>query len=131
MQSDETKAPISMKMLWTGWILGLLPALLMVASAAMKFIQPLGFAEGLEHLGWTESQIFNIGILELVCVVIYLIPRTAVLGAILLTGYLGGATATHIRVGDQFFGPVVIGVMFWLGLFLRDQRLHGILPFRR
>jgi Mn2+/Fe2+ NRAMP family transporter len=72
-----------------------------------------------------------IGILEIACTVIYVIPRTSVLGAILLTGYLGGATATHVRIGDpSFFGPVIFGVLVWLGLWLRDARLRALLPLR-
>lgn len=73
---------------------------------------------------------FGLGILEVACVVVYLIPRTAVLGAILLTGYLGGAVATHLRVGDPCFGPILLGVVLWGGLFLRDPRLRTLIPLR-
>ncbi|NJN37230.1 MAG: DoxX family protein [Nitrospiraceae bacterium] len=73
---------------------------------------------------------FGLGVLELVCVILYIIPRTAVLGAILLTGYLGGAILTHLRVGDPFIGPVVFGVFIWGGLFLRDPRVRALIPVR-
>ncbi len=82
------------------------------------------FYRGLSHLGWSESTITYVGIVEILCVVFYAIPRTAVLGAILITGYLGGATATHVRVGDQFFIPILIGIVVWL----RDKRLRAVLP---
>lgn len=96
----------------------------------MKFIKPPGFADGLAHMGWTEGQMFYLGILEISCTLLYLFPRTVVLGAILLTGYLGGATAAHVRVGDPFFIPVVLGAMLWLGLYLRDSRIRALLPLR-
>lgn len=72
-----------------------------------------------------------LGILEIVCTVTYAVPRTAMLGAILLTGYLGGATATHVRIGDSFISPVILGVLVWGGLFLRDPRLRALIPLRR
>lgn len=71
-----------------------------------------------------------LGIVELACVVIYLIPQTAVLGAILLTAYLGGATATHVRISDAFFIPIIVGMLIWLGLYLRDGRIRELLPLR-
>jgi hypothetical protein len=70
-------------------------------------------------------------VVELCCVLLYLIPQTAVLGAILLTGYLGGATATHVRVDEAYFMPVVVGILVWLGLYLRDPRLRALVPWRR
>jgi hypothetical protein len=73
----------------------------------------------------------GLGILELVCTVLYAIPRTAVLGAILLTGYLGGAIATHVRIGDDFTPPVIMALLLWGGLYLRDARLRALLPLRR
>ena len=87
--------------------------------------------EGFAHLGLPESLALGLGILELACAVVYVIPQTSVLGAILLTGYLGGATCTHLRVGDPFFMPVVIGALVWGGLFLRDPRLRALIPLRR
>jgi hypothetical protein len=94
-----------------------LPVLMLLFSAVMKFVKPPSMAEGLKHLGLPESIVFGLGVLELGCTLLYIIPRTAVLGAILLTGYLGGAVLAHLRVGDAYFGPVIFGVLLWGGLF--------------
>ncbi len=120
----------SQRMLWAGRILSVLPALLLLFSATMKLIKPAPVIQGFTQLGYQENVILSLGILELACTVIYLIPRTAALGAILLTGYLGGATATHVRVGDPFFMTIVAGVLLWGGLYLRDERLRALLPLR-
>jgi hypothetical protein len=85
------------------------------------------------RLGYPESVILGIGILELGCAVVYIIPRASVIGAILLTGYLGGAVATHVRIGDPSFkiiAPILFGAMIWGGLYLRDERLRALLPLR-
>lgn len=124
-------APVSKKMLWAGYILSALPVLMLLMSAVMKFMKPPSMAEGFTHLGLPEGLALGLGILELACIIIYLIPRTCVLGAILLTGYLGGATLTHLRVGDPFFAPVIVGVFVWGGLFLREPRLRALIPLRR
>jgi hypothetical protein len=123
-------APVSKKMLWAGYILSALPVLLLFFSGVMKLVQPAPVMEGFIRLGYPESLALWIGIVELACAVLYVIPRTAVLGAILLTGYLGGATATHLRIGEPFFAPIVLGVMVWGGLFFRDARLRALLPLR-
>ncbi len=139
MQSMERKAmpsvtpthPASKKMLWAGYIMGILPVLMLLMSAVMKFVKPPPVVEGFAHLGLPESLALGLGILELICTVIYLVPQTSVLGAILLTGYLGGATVTHLRVGDPFLMPVLLGLLIWGGLFLRDSRLRTLIPLRR
>lgn len=113
-----------------GWIVSILPCLMLLMSAAFKFLKPPGMEEGMAHIGWTLDQMFALGILELSCVIIFLIPRTAVLGAILLAAYMGGATATHVRVGDPFYATVLVGVFVWLGLWLREPRLRALLPLR-
>lgn len=82
-------------------------------------------------LGWSIHLAVPLGILEIAVTLIYLYPRTAVLGAILVTGYLGGAVATHVRIGDAFWMPVLLGVLVWGGLFLRDLRLRALLPINR
>jgi hypothetical protein len=96
----------------------------------MKLVQPAPVIEGFIRLGYPESLALGIGIVELACAVLYVIPQTSVIGAILLTGYLGGATATHLRIGEPFFAPIVLGVMVWGGLFFREARLRALLPLR-
>jgi DoxX-like family len=131
MQSDTQTAPVSKKMLWAGYILSALPVLMLLMSATMKFVKRDVDMEGFKKLGWEENQALGLGILELACAIIYAIPQTSVLGAILLTGYLGGATATHVRIGEPFIMPVAVGVVVWLGLFLRDARLRALIPLRK
>lgn len=116
--------------LWTGWIIGVLPVLLFVMSASMKFLKPPEFSEGNAKLGWDESAANILGVVELASALLYLYPRTAVLGAVLLTGYLGGAIATHVRVHDAFIIPVIMGIALWAGLWLRDLRIRSLLPLR-
>lgn len=108
-----------------------LPVLMLLFSATMKFSSSPDLAKGFEHLGWKIQLAPSLGVLELVCTVLYAIPRTSVLGAILLTAYLGGATATHIRVGDPFVSTIIVGVVLWGGLFLRNPRLRALLPLTR
>ena len=131
MQPVPQTPPVSKKALWAGYIMSALPVLMLLFSATMKFVKPPGFVEGLKHFGLPESLVLGLGVLELGCTLLYIIPRTSVLGAILLTGYLGGAILAHLRVGDAFFGPVIFGVLIWGGLFLRDPRLRALIPFRR
>jgi hypothetical protein len=125
-----TAGPPSKALFWTGWVLTALPVPLLALSAAMKFMQPPEVAEGNAHLGWPMHLCVPLGIVELSCVALYLFPRTAVLGAILLTGYLGGATGTHVRVGDPWFVPPLLGVIAWLGLWCRDARVRALAPWR-
>ncbi len=130
--SAETCLPSSSKkILWTGYIVSGLPVLLLLISSVMKLVKPAFVAEGFVHLGYAESQALGIGIAELVSAVLYVIPRTSVLGAIVLTGYLGGATASHIRIGEPFHAAVLLGVFIWGGLYLRDERLRALLPLRK
>ena len=128
--ADVATPPVSKKMLWAGWVASALPALMLVFSGVLKFVKPAMVVQEFDRLGYAEGLAVWIGILELACTAVYLIPRTAVLGAILLTGYLGGAIATHVRVGDAFVGPLLLGVIVWGGLYLRDSRLRAILPLR-
>jgi hypothetical protein len=118
-------------MLWASYIISAIPVLLLVTSAVAKFVKPAQVVQGFAQFGFPESYISHLGILELACTVIYLIPRTSVLGAILLTGYLGGATVTHLRVGDPaFVGAVIVGIFVWGGLFFREPRLRALIPLR-
>lgn len=119
-------------MVWIGRIASALPVVLMGMSAVMKLARAPNVLEGWARFGYPPSALLPIGLVELLCVVLYLIPRTAVLGAILVTGYLGGATATHVRAGEAVFvAPAILGVLAWGGLFLRDPRLRALLPLRR
>ena len=119
------------KMLWTGRVVSAVPVLMLLMSAVMKFVKPPQVLEGFAHLGLPEKLAFGLGVLELACTLLYVIPRTAVLGAILLSGYLGGAIVTHLRVGDPFIGPIIFGMLVWAGLYLRDSRLRALIPLRR
>lgn len=127
MHSD---APVSKKMLWAGRIVSAVPVLMLVMSAAMKFAKPQQVVDTFNNLGWPESLALYLGVVEIACTVIYVIPQTAVLGAVLVTGYLGGAIATHVRIGEQFIPPVILGVLVWGGLWLRDLRVRSLLPLR-
>jgi hypothetical protein len=121
------------KTLWAGRILSGLPTLFLLFDAVMKFVKPAPVIQGTVELGYPESAILGLGIVLLVSTILYAIPRTAVLGAILLTGYLGGAVATHVRVGGPLFNilfPVFFGALIWGGLYLRDERLRALVPFR-
>ena len=131
MQSDTHTAPVSKKMIWAGRIMSALPVLMLILSGVMKLVKPAAVVEGFARLGYPESLTVGIGIVELVCAALYVVPRTSVLGAILLTAYLGGATATHVRIGEPFFMPILLGVLVWGGLFLRDERLRALLPLRQ
>ena len=112
-----------------GWILTGIVSVMMLMSASMKFIKPTGFDEGLRHLGWENVGMTGIGIIEFLCVLLYLVPKTRVLGAIMITGYLGGAIATHVRVSDLFIVPLLLGMAAWGGLYLRDTRVRKLIPF--
>lgn len=97
----------------------------------MKFTTPPEVLEGMAHLGLPESLIWPLGILELLCVVVYLIPGTSILGALLFTGYVGGAILAHVRIGEPVFLQIALGVLIWLGLYLREPRLRELLPLRK
>lgn len=126
----QTDIPVSKKAFWIGWILSILPCLMLIMSGVMKLVKPPQVIEGVTHLGLPLTQITGIGILELACTAAYLIPRTAVLGAILLTGYLGGAMLTHLRIGEPPVAHVIFGVLLWGGIYLRDPRLRALIPLR-
>jgi hypothetical protein len=117
---------------WTGWVISGLVVLMMTFSAIMKFMNPPEVAEQLKKkFEYPPELTLVLGIVEISCVILYAIPQTSVLGAVLLTGYLGGAVATHVRVNDNFVFPAIGGVLVWLGLFLRDPRVRALLPIRR
>lgn len=117
--------------LWAGRVLTALPILILGMSAVMKLSRSPQFLEKwTSEMGFSESTLFPIALLELFCLAVYAVPRTRVLGAILVTGYLGGATVTHLRVGQPFVIPVVVGIFAWLGVYLTDARLHALVPLR-
>jgi hypothetical protein len=119
------------KLVWPGRILTALPTLMLIMSGVMKLLRnPQVLEAWTPKFGYPESTLLPIGVVELACTALYLFPRTAVLGAILLTGYLGGATATHVRVADAFIPPVLLGVLVWGGLWCRDSRVRALLPLR-
>jgi hypothetical protein len=123
-------AETSKGMYWTGWVLSALPCLMLGSGAVNAiFIKSQQVIDGTTHMGYPLSTLTVLGAVELFCVILYLIPRTAVLGAILMTAYFGGAVASHIRIGESiWFVPVLFGVVVWLGLWLRDTRLRALLP---
>ncbi len=123
--------PASKKMLWTGRIVSAVVVLFLLFDCSIKLLKLRAAVEGTTGLGYPESSVFVIGIILLVCTVLYMIPQTSGLGAILLTGYLGGAVASNLRVGNPLFSytlaPVYFGVLVWGGLFLRNARLREFL----
>ena len=118
------------KAVWVGWGISVLASLVFAVSATMKIVDGAAVAEGMAHLGLPESLLVPLSILEISCVVIYLIPATSILGAILLAGYIGGAICTHLRVGDPFFIQIALGILVWLGVYLREPRLKELIPLR-
>ena len=119
---------------WAGWILSLLPALMLLVGGVMDLVfKPQFVVEGMAQAGYAEGVIRPLGAVTVACVILYLIPPTAAVGAILLTGYLGGAVATHVRLGDPvvyYFMPAIVAAVLWTGLILRDRRLRAVLPIR-
>ena len=130
MEPTTPAAPVSKAARWTSRIMTTLPVLMLLFSSVMKFIPSPRLNEGFKHLELPIGFAPGLGILEFSCTLIYLIPRTAVLGAILLTGYMGGAILTHLRVGDAFYLHSIFGVFIWGGLWLRDPRLRALIPLK-
>lgn len=123
-------APPRSTTLWVGRVLSALPTLMLLGSAAAKLSHAQPIVENFAKFGYPEPTLVPIGVVELLCAVLYAVPRTAVLGAVLVTGYLGGAVATHVRVGEPFFAPFILGVIVWGGLYFRDPRVRALLPLR-
>jgi hypothetical protein len=137
LAADQRVEPMtaSRGRLWTGRILTGLSVAFLLLDGAMKLGPAAPVLEAMDKLGYPGGLARGIGLLLLACVGLYANPRTSFLGAVLLTGYLGGAVATHVRVGDPLFShtlfPVYVGAMIWGGLFLRDGRLRDLLPIRK
>jgi len=135
MTMTET-APASGAALWTGRVMSVVVVLFLIFDAVIKLIPIAPVIESMVQLGYpgTAALARGIGIMELVCIALYVWPRTAVLGAILLTGLLGGAIATHLRVGSPVFTHLLfglyLGLLAWGGLYLRDPRVRAVIPFR-
>ena len=130
MQPDDQTARVSNAMLWAGRVMSALPSLFLLVDGIMKLAKPAVVVETTVQLGYPESVILGLGIVLLICTALYIIPHTSVFGAILLTGYLGGAVATHVRVGDGLFPvlfPVIIGALLWIGLVLRNPRVGPLI----
>lgn len=124
-------AEAASKVVWAGRVVSGLLAALYIVSGVMKLKGGPDLEEGFNHLGLPTTMATPLGIVELACAAVYLIPQTAILGAVLLTGYMGGAICTHWRVGDSVVPQIVIGLLVWLGVYLREPRLHALLPIRR
>jgi len=132
MPSGTQTVPSSKTMLWVGRIISGLMIVFMLFDAGVKILKLPAAVEGTVRLGYPVSTIQPVGVIALVCVLLYAIPRTSILGAILLTGYLGGATATQVRVQDAWFVfPAVLGALIWAGLYFRDERLRSLIPLNR
>ncbi len=132
MNPESPKVPVSKAALWTGRVMSALPVLMLLMSGVMKLMKPKMVVDSFVQMGFSLGLLNGIGIAELVCTVIYIVPRTSVLGAILLTGYLGGAVCTTLRAGDpNFYMPAILGVLLWGGLYLRDPRLRVLIPLTR
>jgi len=130
MQETQSKA-----MLWVGYVISGLVVLFLLFDAGIKLVELDIVKQTMAELGYPSDVAFGLGVLTLICTLLYVVPQTSVLGAILLTGYLGGAIATHLRVGSPVFSHLLFGVylalMIWGGLFLRDPKLRALIPFRR
>lgn len=129
MASATQIVPVSKAAIWTGRVMSALPVLMVLMASVMKLMRLPAVVEGFNRAGAPERLIIPVGVIELICCVVYLIPRTSVLGAILMTGLLGGATITTLRIGDPTYPmPVVLGMLAWGGLWMRDLRLRALIP---
>jgi hypothetical protein len=134
MQSRSQTEDVSKGMLWTGRIISGLTALFFVFDGVGHLMKPAPVVEAFARLGYPLSASVGIGVLALICTAIYVTPATSILGAILLTGYLGGAVSTHVRAGSSPFEiifPAILGGLVWLGLLVRDPELLRLIPLRR
>jgi hypothetical protein len=119
-------------MLWTGRVLSLWPVFVVLSSATWKLTRNPWYVAEFGRIGWPESALPLLAFLQLGCILLYVIPRTSVLGAVLLTGYLGGAIATYVRMGEPYpvLVPLSTSVIAWAGIYLREERLRSLLPLR-
>ncbi len=134
MESTYRNAPGSNTRLWSGWIMSAVAILFLLFDSVIHVMKIPPVVESFGQLGYPAGLALGIGILELVCLTLYVIPRTAILGAVLLTGYLGGAVASQVRIGAPLFShalfPVYVGLLVWGGLYVRESRLRVLIPLR-
>ena len=133
MATNVETVQVSKGTKWAGYLVSGLPALFLLLDGVMKLFKPALVVEATTRLGYQENVIVPIGVVLVICTVLYLIPQTSVLGGILLTGYLGGAVATHVRFNEGAFPivfPVILGALVWAGLCMRDPRLRALLPLK-
>jgi len=119
-------------LLWVGWVVSLWPAFVVISSATWKLTRNPWYVKEFARIGWPDNALTGLALLQLACLALYLIPPTAVLGAILLTGYLGGAIAAYTRMGEPYpvLVPLSTSMIAWLGIYLREERLRRLLPIR-
>ena len=133
--NENESAPTGKGMYWTGVVMSVIPSLMLLMASVMSLSKSAQALQGMAQFGYPENVVTAIGAACLASTVLYIIPRTAVLGAILLTGYLGGAIASHLRIGSPLFSHILfglyLGLMVWGGLWLRDKSLRASIPFRR
>jgi hypothetical protein len=134
METAAQASSVSKATLWTGRIISTLIVLFLLMDCMIKFLRPAPVLQTFEKLGLPVALSVPLGIILLACTLLYAVPRTSILGAILLTGYLGGAVLTHVRVGDPLFShalfPVYLGILAWFALYLRDARLRALVPLK-
>jgi len=120
-------------MLWAGRVISVLPVLVVLTSARWKLTHEVTYVQEFTRIGWPASALPLLAFLQLGCILLFVIPQTSVLGAVLLTGYLGGAIATYVRIGEPYppLVPLTTALLAWLGIFLREERLRALLPVRR
>jgi hypothetical protein len=120
-------------MMWIGWALSLWPAFVIISSATWKLTRSQFYVREFARIGWPGSALTGLALLQLGCLLLFLIPRTSVLGAVLLTGYLGGAIASYVRMGEPYpvLVPLSTSLIAWAGIYLREERLRALLPVRR
>lgn len=132
MHSMVESTSVSKAALWAGWVMSAIPILMILFGSIMKLIRHPSVIDGFAQAGLPAHLIIPVGLVELVCVVVYAIPRTSILGAILMTGLLGGAILTELRIGNPTTPlPLMMGILAWAGLYLRDPRLRQMIPLRR
>lgn len=131
MQSATQTASASKAMIWSGYVISALPVLALLFAGGVKLMRSASVVQGMAQYGFPANLVLVIGTLEVACTIIYVIPRTAVLGAILMTAFLGGATVANVRVGNpSYVITVILGILVWLGLYLRDARVRELVPLR-